>query len=166
MKCEKIKSLLSAYIDGETSVKDSRIIKKHISRCYECSEELRLMQEVSDFLGNWKDVQTSDDFCEVLLAKAENISLQPHRRITNAVRPFAGPGGLFRFAFYGAAILLFFAGLIVLSKFTLSESPMVEPLPNRISIQKIDQDKTNISSPDSSLHYMTMAEMKTAGIWE
>lgn len=181
MDCEKIKTQLSTYIDGELTEEESLFIREHISVCADCSQEEDSLRKTSDVLGFWENVPAPDGFCEALLAKAEGISRQPRRNLIHAVRPLAGPYAFIRVAFYGAALLLLCIGLILFVWLPLKKAPMVEPLStysiysdeyttytvyNNYNTPALHKTEKTVQNPKSLPRYTTMAEMKTAGIWK
>lgn len=166
MNCEKIKVQLSAYIDNEVSKKRSALIRKHLATCANCRHEEQLLRKTSRLMKNWEDVRAPDRFfCEALLAKAENVSRQPHRSIIHAVRPMAGPRSLIKVAVYGTAALLLCVGVILFARSPLKKATMVEPLPTHAEFVFQETDDT-IGTSENSLRYTTMAQMKVAGMWK
>lgn len=51
MSCQKIRSMLSAYIDGEVRGDDAIIIKEHLAHCTSCMQEMSQVQHMSSMLG-------------------------------------------------------------------------------------------------------------------
>ena len=162
MNCEKIKTQLSAYIDGELSEEHSAFIRKHLADCDSCRYEEQLLHKTSRLLGNWEDVRAPDGFCEALLAKAETVSPLPRRSIIHAVRPLAGPRALIKVVAYGMAILLLCVGVIFFAMPPLKRATMVEPLPTYNESASQTDDTANIS--EDLPRYTTMAQMKVAGM--
>lgn len=50
MKCYKIKKRLSAYLDGEITEEERKIISEHLAGCEKCHEELAAFSKVQDSL--------------------------------------------------------------------------------------------------------------------
>jgi len=189
MNCEKTKSQLSAYIDGEVSERDAAFIMEHIAICSDCNQEEQSLRRTSQLLGYWEEVRAPDGFCEALLARVESApSHTASKRLTlklwrviHAFRPLAGPRALIKVAAYGAAVLLLCVGVIFFTRLPLRRASMVEPLPIQTESAWHDttlgspsarnseyNDLTTRSSKASegSPRYTTMAEIKVAGIWE
>ncbi len=165
MNCEKIKAQLSVYIDGEMSEKDAYAMREHIAACTDCAQEELLLRKTSRLIRSWESIPAPDGFCEVLLAKADNLSRQPRRSIIDAVRPLAGPGVLIKGTVYGAAVLLLCVAVIFVTKLPLKRAPTVEPLPPQTeSVAQNTDDVPQIL--EDSPTYTTMAEIKVSGIWE
>jgi putative zinc finger protein len=165
MNCEKIKAQLSVYIDGEMSEKDAVAMREHIAACNDCAQAELLLRKTSRLIRSWENIPAPDGFCEVLLAKADNLSRQPRRSIIDAVRPLAGPGVLIKGTVYGAAVLLLCVAVIFFTKLPLKRTPTVEPLPTQTEPVTQNTDDTPQILEDS-LTYTTMAEIKVSGIWE
>ena len=165
MNCEKIKAQLSVYIDGEMSEKDAVAMREHIAACTDCAQAELLLRKTSRLIRSWENIPAPDGFCEVLLAKADNLSRQPRRSIIDAVRPLAGPGVLIKGTVYGAAVLLLCVAVIFFTKLPLRRAPTVEPLPTQTEsvLQNTDESPQIL---EDSLTYTTMAEIKASGIWE
>jgi predicted anti-sigma-YlaC factor YlaD len=50
MKCEEIQKKLSAYQDNELGQKETELVRRHLSECRACAEELRALNSAWDFL--------------------------------------------------------------------------------------------------------------------
>ena len=179
MNCEKTKSQLSAYIDGEVSERDAAFIMEHIAICSDCNQEEQSLRRTSQLLGYWEEVRAPDGFCEALLARVESApSHTASKRLTlklwrviHAFRPLAGPRALIKVAAYGAAVLLLCVGVIFFTRLPLRRASMVEPLPIQTESAWHDDTHNDLTTRSSkasegSPRYTTMAEIKVAGIWE
>ncbi|MBM3210895.1 hypothetical protein FJZ33_01660 [Candidatus Poribacteria bacterium] len=165
MNCNKIKSQLSSYIDGELSEKESFFIREHLLICQDCHQEEEILRKTSHLVKRWENIPAPDSFHQVLLAKADKISHQPQGSTIHAVRPFTGPRWVIKVAFYGVAVLLLF---LLIYSFTTSpqrETPSVEPHPIYANMRNNMQEK-NIQNPEDLPIYTTMAKIKVLGIWE
>ena len=165
MNCEKIKALLSVYVDGEATEKEARLIREHIAVCADCKQEEQSLYRTSEMLKNWGNTPAPDGFCEALLAKAENVSRRPRRSIIDAVRPLAGPRAIIRVAVYGATVVLLCVAVILLARPPLRRASMVEPLPTISESTPQNLDETAQGS-EGFLEYTTMAEIKVKGLWK
>lgn len=52
MSCQKVLSLLSAYVDGEVQPADGEFIESHLATCASCAHELEMLQRTTAMLGN------------------------------------------------------------------------------------------------------------------
>ena len=50
MDCKQCAEELTAFLDGELSTANSERVKSHLRTCIPCSEEVRSLQEVGDFV--------------------------------------------------------------------------------------------------------------------
>ncbi len=50
MSCEKYDLLISAYIDGEVSSEEKKILEQHIKECKECNIKMKELQEMSGLI--------------------------------------------------------------------------------------------------------------------
>jgi anti-sigma factor RsiW len=160
MNCEKIKALLSAYVDGEVTEKEARLIREHIAVCADCKQEEQSLYRTSEMLKHWGNTPAPDGFCEALLAKAENVTRRPRRSIIDAVRPLAGPRAIIRVAVYGATFVLLCVAVILLARPPLRRASMVEPLPtiSESTLQNLDETAQGSES--------FLAEIKVKGLWK
>ncbi len=165
MNCEKIKALLSVYVDGEANEKEARLIREHISVCTDCKQEEQSLYRTSEMLKHWGNTPAPDGFCEALLTKADNVTRQPRRSIIDAVRPLAGPRAIIRVAVYGATLVILCVAVILLARPPLRRASMVEPLPtlSESPVQNLDE---TAQGSQSFLEYTTMAEIKVKGLWK
>ena len=57
MSCQRVLSLLSAYMDGEADPADSRIVEEHLAGCAECSREFALLRDTARMLATTSEVE-------------------------------------------------------------------------------------------------------------
>lgn len=79
MKCLDWKEKISAYIDGEASPEETRLVEEHLEACASCRALERRMRA----MGNCVDrieTDVSPDFREKLFARMEAEELLPRRR--------------------------------------------------------------------------------------
>lgn len=55
MDCEKLRSMLDAYIDGDLSAEEERAIREHAQACEACREELAAVELLRDALMHMDD---------------------------------------------------------------------------------------------------------------
>ena len=53
-RCDDIRELLSARLDGELEVRDARDVERHLAECQECADLARAMGMVSEVLGTFR----------------------------------------------------------------------------------------------------------------
>lgn len=93
---QKIKELISAYIDGETSQEESKLVEEHIHKNEELMKYFQELKSVSSLLDGWEDEDLSADLEQkVQLSlkedKMESISVNSRR---NLLRVGIGGGAL------------------------------------------------------------------------
>lgn len=64
MKCFKVKSKLSAYIDGELRGKWGAKVEKHLTKCNYCKQDLNLLRESYKILDILGEISPSESFDE------------------------------------------------------------------------------------------------------
>lgn len=57
MRCQRVRSLLSAYMDGEADPADSRMVEDHLAGCAECSREFALLRDTARMLATTPEVE-------------------------------------------------------------------------------------------------------------
>lgn len=72
MNCVDIQNLLSAYIDGECSDNEKRIIEEHLKQCSDCIEEYRLLKTLIGDLNNIEEIDLPDGFHNDLMDKIKS----------------------------------------------------------------------------------------------
>jgi anti-sigma factor RsiW len=95
MRCVDIRKKLSAYIDEELSLRERRLIKKHLELCRHCAEEEKQLLLLSSFVGITSDNVVSLSFTERVINK-----IRSRRKESDAI-PF------FRAILAGFFIIIF-----------------------------------------------------------
>ncbi|KUO48975.1 MAG: hypothetical protein APF76_10095 [Desulfitibacter sp. BRH_c19] len=72
MRCEQIQNLLSMYIDGETTVEETVIIKEHLSECIECQKEYEDLKTVLSLFNTLEPIEPPDDLRDSIMAKVKS----------------------------------------------------------------------------------------------
>ena len=57
----KIRRLISAYLDGELSPADKKMVEEHIEKCARCRKYLQDLQKISSTIKRWNDEDVSLD---------------------------------------------------------------------------------------------------------
>ena len=71
MRCTKIISCLNAYVDGELSRRQQRVVKAHLASCESCRELLEDMQNLAElFKGTLPVPPIPNDFATRIMAEA------------------------------------------------------------------------------------------------
>ncbi len=97
MRCNKVKKILSAYLDGELSESKSKKVQQHLSECSTCAWELKSFQKI-DELGRWmaetESSQTPRDYWENyqanLYARLEQETAYQQSNITGFLNRYWG----------------------------------------------------------------------------
>lgn len=71
MECEKIKKLLSEYIDDTLDIHMKMLIEEHLATCKACSEELVSLKVYIKELSSLKEVEAPEDFLEKVHERVE-----------------------------------------------------------------------------------------------
>ena len=68
MSCQRVLSLLSAYMDNEVCSADARMLEGHLAGCASCSRELALLQVTARMLASTPDVEPPGSLLEQIEA--------------------------------------------------------------------------------------------------
>jgi anti-sigma factor RsiW len=72
--CKKISNLFNKYIDQELDEKNAQVVKKHISDCSSCRNELALLVSLKKIVSSKEQISVSSDF---LLNLREKLKPEP-----------------------------------------------------------------------------------------
>ena len=87
LKCENIRSDISAYLDREMPLWKSQLTKRHLDHCPACAHEVMRIRQTNETLHRLDRVKTSEDFVSVVMRRAsavrasEKLRTSPLRRI-------------------------------------------------------------------------------------
>jgi anti-sigma factor (TIGR02949 family) len=77
MKCSQVQRKLSAYLDGEVTDNERKVIEEHIKTCTQCNEELTSLAELGTTLESLKGIQVPAYFRARLRQRIkDDISVQ------------------------------------------------------------------------------------------
>ncbi|MBI1955547.1 MAG: zf-HC2 domain-containing protein [Acidobacteria bacterium] len=62
MTCQEIESRAIAYMDGRLPSHERKAMEQHFQDCPACAEQMQGFAQVSDLLGEWRDIQPSAGF--------------------------------------------------------------------------------------------------------
>lgn len=89
MNCLRARKEIKAYVDGELRPVMRRRIARHIARCADCCEEVRIMTELTNGVQRMPGVPAPDDLKAKVLSKLQfEPAAQPVRRWTFMSRSF------------------------------------------------------------------------------
>jgi anti-sigma factor RsiW len=71
--CDRVDSLLSAYLDHEASPAETRIVEDHLETCRRCSANAREVAALLPRLSRLPRVQVSDGFTARVLAEVKGL---------------------------------------------------------------------------------------------
>ncbi len=89
MTCDRIESMLSAFVDGELSGHDLRVVREHVSRCPHCALELDEVRQIKTLVAEMPSFEPSADFEDRLILSVLGPEPAQVRR-RSAVRWSAG----------------------------------------------------------------------------
>ena len=77
-----------AFVDGELSAADARVVREHLEHCAECTLLVEQLRRTSEMLERWEVPAVPRAVEEVVIGKADGISAQP--KWVSAVVPHRG----------------------------------------------------------------------------
>lgn len=94
---------LNAYIAGELSEMEHKKVRKHISSCHLCQNEIRTLQQVDDFLIQYTEEEVPAGFNEKILNSVFKSRTNPFmRKVIN-------------FSIAASIVISFMAGIVLSS---------------------------------------------------
>lgn len=102
MNCERVRELLSDYLNGDLPLPERVLLEQHIETCSSCRAELRKLEKVRSILVSFPVVEPPPDFARRVLAR-----YYAQRRQVSPLRTFFYGGLHPRRAFGYAVIALF-----------------------------------------------------------
>lgn len=75
--CQRVKRLLSSYIDGQVPAEDARLVDAHVETCPSCREELASLRATVDLLRRLPAAPLPRSFALPVIAVASRPSLSP-----------------------------------------------------------------------------------------
>ena len=120
MNCQKVQSLLSAYLDQELTTEERRIIRQHLFTCRTCSLEYESLSLLKSSLGSLEaPAEPKDLLSKILVAQGDSASAIALSRI--AFNPWAFGK---RFVMAAACVFLFLGAALWLFP-TPKSNPMI-----------------------------------------
>lgn len=112
MNCQKVQSLISAYLDGELAGQEMLAIRHHLTDCTECAEEYESLLAIKRTFGKMRPMRPVDDLAARICSKLVEVHVPFHVRMTAAVRNYlqSFPAGIR----VGAAGIAVIAGLLMI----------------------------------------------------
>ncbi len=112
MKCENVRKLLVAYLDGEVSRSESRLIQRHVAECQQCRAEIAALRETqnrvrAEFKVMLTEAVPSDRAWTQINAQIGDESMSSTKRVSKPKR---------RLVFVTMIIVLLAVGLTAFSK--------------------------------------------------
>lgn len=80
MDCNKIKDMITLYIDGELEDEGKKQVEEHISNCLDCKKELEEYKKIIHILENIADEEPPKGYCKRLHEKLLSVAKQNKTR--------------------------------------------------------------------------------------
>lgn len=125
MNCQKVQSLLSAYLDQELTAEERRIIRQHLFTCRACSLEYESLSLLKSSLGSLEPpAEPKDLLSKILLAHGDSASAIALPRMTFSPWAFGK-----RFVMAAACVFLFLGASVWLFPTPKSNTMMTNAAP-------------------------------------
>jgi anti-sigma factor RsiW len=105
MNCERVRNLLSAYLDRELSTEEFRLVRAHLVACADCSAELEAERTLKDALAGLPSAEVPEGFLDDIFARLDGEEAQVP----------AGPARVIPFRRYGWLAAAPVAALVVVT---------------------------------------------------
>ena len=109
MSCQKVLSMLSAYIDGEVQSSDAEMIKAHLSECDSCAAEWKALQAMTGMLRTTPEAEPP----AFLLAQIEAATVNRTGFLTRIQRAFDYVPTMVRWASAPIAAAIVLLGILL-----------------------------------------------------
>lgn len=121
MNCQKVQSLMSAYVDGEVAGHEMLAIRHHLGDCPECAAEHEALLSMKRAFGRMSPPRPAEDLAARICGRLVEVHVPVHMRMTAAVRDYfhAFPAGV-RFSMAAVAVI---AGLLMIRGGDAGEVP-------------------------------------------
>lgn len=77
MKCARVRRELSAYIDGEVSVRVRRMIENHLAQCPECDRHRQELVQVVESVRRLATIEPATEFCADAIRRIRTATKVP-----------------------------------------------------------------------------------------
>lgn len=88
MNCRRVVNLMSAYVDGELTGEEMLAIRRHLSECEECAEELESMRMMKMAVTRLRSVTPREDFAASILKQLSVVEVSPYQKFLNSLISF------------------------------------------------------------------------------
>jgi anti-sigma factor RsiW len=89
--CDKVKPLISGYIDGDIFPENKKLVEDHLSICPKCREAIRRVKEICRSLSNLPYLTTSKNFESELHQRIANLNGSGSLRLPFPLQNWRGP---------------------------------------------------------------------------
>ncbi|HHV62388.1 MAG TPA: hypothetical protein GXX51_07095 [Firmicutes bacterium] len=151
MNCEKVSSLLSAYIDREVTADEERVIRFHLADCEECAREYEALKTTKNLAGSLPSLDIPPGFWSELRLKLQGETRPPRY---NPVKVFSYPPLRVLVPLGIAAGLAAFSIIFPLLAISKPPQPGQQVLVDQYLKEHMAWDHTRPFSNDTALTYM------------
>jgi len=167
LKCENVRTQLSAYIDREVPLWEAQIIRWHLRRCHECAFEYMLLMDTSEAMKSFPSVTASDNFLREVMTKASMIAVHERKELNlfqRMMRSVEARFARFKYVFYAfrgkaAVYATAFMTLVVLGYF-ISAMPKIFTPPLVGTRQMLVKAEVNGSKDIISVEFVTPEKLR------
>ncbi len=71
MRCKDMPQRLQAYVDGQLSLSEARVVQAHLDACAACREDLAMLRQVDDALAALPVLEEPADFTARVMAQVQ-----------------------------------------------------------------------------------------------
>jgi len=149
--CQRFKSMVSNYIEGELDQKNQGLMEKHLRACLGCKRKISQLKQLIQNLKKLPKISVTPDFETILRAR-----INRENRLAKRQRNRWLPTGQFRLPAYvfGAAVL----ALALFTVFAINKSNRISPPQANMNEQWIQPQAVEKVDPTTKERYLYIIE--------
>lgn len=85
MNCQQVTKVISAYVDAELTGREMLEVRRHVSQCEECANEMEYMRRAKTLLTRLSTVEPRAGFADQILASLGDSRPGAYQRLLKAI---------------------------------------------------------------------------------
>jgi len=106
--CNRIKEIISDYIEGELTREQKKWVESHLTHCKDCDEVIVRVKKIKKSLSSLRNIETSPDFETILRTRIKIESGIGRRRIQELIWTWPA-----RIPIYGMSLALIIIAMVL-----------------------------------------------------
>lgn len=160
MKCNNIKMLLSAELDGELSPSEELALTRHLAKCAACAQEKAELSSLRAGMSLWTDEEPSELLAQSFSYKLKELMEEGRMETPRPVRP---RWGIFGPATAGLATALLLGVMLLHNQQQLAKAPELTAKPPALAkSHPVDKPDVKLAQPTVAAEPETATEAPRA----